>query len=279
LMGESPICVNKSNMKQVKKALTDNGIEPIAILPITWGEEFIRGSLGNANQAIRRKAIDLVKTAMDMAVEMDCPYVGQWPGQDGWDYYFDVDYQKIYEWWVKGMQELADYNPKIKLGIEPKPFEPRSYSFIDKPVKTLLMMRDINRSNVGLTLDIGHSMFGHDNLGEIVALAQKDNKLFHLHMNDNYGEMDWDMAFGSVHFIAFVEFIYWLVRTNYQGWHSVDIFPYRTDPAESVLENLKWMQAMYDFVEKAGMKNLDALIEKGDGNAMLCFFRELIFGK
>jgi xylose isomerase len=277
LLGDSTICINKKNMKDVSTALKNNNLLPIAILPITWGTDFVKGSLGNADPKTRRKAIDLVKSAMDMAAEMECPYVGQWPGQDGTDYYFDADYQKLYEWWVTGMQELADYNPKIKLGLEPKPFEPRAYSFIDKPVKTLLLMRDINRKNVGLTLDIGHSMFGHDNLGEVVALAQKDGKLFHLHMNDNYGEMDWDMAFGSVHFIGLVEFIYWLVRTKYEGWHSVDIFPYRTDPAATVLESLKWMQAMYDLVEKAGMKNLDALIEKRDGVAMLRFFRELLF--
>jgi len=279
LMGDAPVCVNPKNMKPVKSALSNYGILPIAVLPITWGKDYVKGSLGNADSKIRRKAIDLVKAAMDLAAEMDCPYVGQWPGQDGWDYYFDSNYQQMYEWWVKGMQELADYNPKLKLGIEPKPFEPRSFSFIDKPVKTLLLMRDIDRKNVGLTLDIGHSFFGHDNLAEIVSLAQKDGKLFHLHMNDNYGEMDWDMAFGSVHFIGYIEFVYWLVRTKYDGWHSVDIFPYRTDPAETILESLKWIQAMYDLVEKAGMKNLDALVEKGDGVAMLRFFRELMFSK
>jgi xylose isomerase len=279
IMGDTPIGVNKGNMKEVKAALNDYDIQPIAILPNTWGGDFIKGSLGNADPQLRLKAIDLVKSAMDLAAEMDCPYVGQWPGQDGWDYYFDVDYQKIYEWWVEGMQELADFNPNLKLGIEPKPFEPRSYSFLDTPVKTLLLMRDIDRKNVGLTLDIGHSLYGHESLGEVVALAQMDGKLFHLHMNDNYGEMDWDMAFGSVHFIGLIEFIYWLKRTNYDGWHSIDIFPYRTDPAETVLESLKWIEAMYGLVEKAGMQNLDALIHTGDGVAMMRFFRELIFEK
>lgn len=279
LMGDSPICVNKDNHKEVKKRLDNYGIEPIAVLPITWGEDFIKGSLGNSDAKIRKQAIDLVKEAMDLASEMNCPYVGQWPGQDGWDFYFEVDYQKIYEWWVSGLQELADYNPKIKLGIEPKPYEPRSFSFIDTPAKTLLMVKEVNRENVGLTLDIGHSLYGHENLAATVALAQKENKLFHLHMNDNYTDMDWDMPFGSVHFIGSVELMYWLVKTNYQGWHSVDIFPYRTDPAETILESLKWMQAMYDMVEKIGMKKLDELIQKSDGVTMMRFFRELIFDK
>jgi len=277
LMGDSPICINHGNMKEVASALESYGIEPIAVLPITWGEDFIKGSLGNHDPKKRKMAIDLVKKAIDMAAEMGCPYVGQWPGQDGWDYYFEEDYRKLYDWWVEGMQELADYNPEIKLGIEPKPFEPRSYSFIDTPTKTLMIIRDVDRKNVGLTLDIGHSLYGHENLGSVVAIAQRENKLFHLHMNDNYGEMDWDMPFGSVHFLGNAEFIYWLIKTDYQGWHSVDIFPYRTNPSETVLESLHWMQSMYDFVEKIGIKQLDGVIQKSDGIEMMRFFRKQIF--
>jgi xylose isomerase len=278
LMGDSSVCVNDGNKKAVRAAMKDNNLQTVAILPITYSEDFYKGSLGAADAKTRKNAIDLVKKAIDLAAELDCPYVGQWPGQDGWDYYFEVDYQKTYEWWVKGMQELADYNPKIRLGLEPKPFEPRSFSFIDTPAKVMMLARDIGRENVGLTLDIGHSLYGHENLAAVVALAQREKKLFHLHINDNYADSDGDMAFGSVHFLGSVEFVYWLVRTNYQGWHSVDIFPYRTDPAQTVLESLKWMQAMYDFVEKIGLEKLDALIKQGDGMAMMSFFREILFG-
>jgi xylose isomerase len=60
-----------------------------------------------------------------------------------------------------------------------------------------------------LTLDIGHSLYGHESLAEAVALAQMDRRLFHLHLNDNYG--GWTgLPFASVHFIGLVEFFYWL---------------------------------------------------------------------
>jgi xylose isomerase len=129
-------------------------------------------------------------------------------------------------------------------------------------------------------LDIGHSLYGHESLAEVVALAQmRGKKLFHLHINDNYGEMDWDMIFGSINFLRHIEFIYWLMRTDYEGWHSVDIFPYRTKPADTILESMKWIETCYQFVEKAGMENLEGLINQSDGVAMSRFFRELMFGK
>jgi xylose isomerase len=278
LLDDGPTGINPKNKAEIKAALEHNGLKLAGILPITWSEAFAKGSLASPDPKVRQKAIDLVKLCMEMADELGSDYVGQWPGQDGWDFYFEVDYQRQYECWVTGMQELADYNPGIRLGIEPKPFEPRAYSFIDTTHKVLLLIKDIARKNVGVTLDIGHSLYGHESLAEAVALAQLDRRLFHLHLNDNYGEMDWDLPFASVHFIGLVEFFYWLKRTDYDGWHSVDIFPYRTDPAETVLESQKWMQAIYDLVDKAGDQQLEGLIQKSDGVAMQRFFRELILG-
>ena len=277
LMLDGPTFLNDQNSKEVKAALNHHGLTLCSLIPYTFGGEFIKGSLGSSDSQIRRKAIDLIKQTIDLAAKMDCLYVGQWPGQDGWDFHFEADYQEMYDNWVTGMQELADYNPDIKLGLEPKPFEPRAYSFIDTTPKTLLLINDIGRKNVGICLDIGHSMYGHENLAEMTVLAGE--RLFHLHMNDNHNDADWDMPFGSVHFLGLVEFFYWLIRTGFDGWHSVDIFPYRTDPRESVLESLRWMDAIYGFVEKAGQNNLDTLIQKNDGLAGMRFFRELVFGK
>jgi xylose isomerase len=253
--------VNDKNVKEVKKALQTNGLKLVSLMPISWKEEFINGSLGNPDKKLRRKAIDFLKNSIDLAAELDCPYVSQWPGQDGWDYYFDMNYLDLYQWWVEGMQELADYNPKMKLGLEAKPTEPRMYSFIDHTTKTLLLLNDIDRKNVGVCLDIGHSLFGHQNLGEAVALSQmKGNKLFHMHMNDNYGDMDGDMFIGSVHFMAFVEMYFWLHKTGYNNWTSVDIFPFRTDPSDTILE-------------------LDELVAKGNAVETTRFFRETLLGK
>ena len=117
LMLDGPTFINNQNGKEVKAALEHHGLTLCSLIPYTFGGEFIKGSLGSCDSKIRRKTIDLVKKCIDLAAEMDCPYVGQWPGQDGWDYYFEEDYRKLYDWWVEGLQELADYNPDIKLGI------------------------------------------------------------------------------------------------------------------------------------------------------------------
>jgi xylose isomerase len=273
--------VNDKNWKDVRKALDAYGIEIIGVAPALWSSyDFAEGTLGAADPKTRQLALDLVKRAIDLAAQVGSPYVNIWPGQDGFDYYFQADYVKSYEGWIEGMQAAADYNPDIKLGLEPKPFEPRSYSTISSVAKSLLMIKDIDRENVGLNIDVGHMLYAHENLGESVALAQREgNKLFHLHMNDNYADADADMMFASVHFLAFLEMFYWLRKTNYSGWKSLDLFNYRTDPAASIAEGVRWMMAFDDLIDRIGMDKLGNLIKESDPVENMALFRKMIFNQ
>lgn len=278
--GGTWIGIGPSNKHQVKAALDQYGLELCSVLPNVWGHwRQAKGTIGSSDPAIRRESIDLCKRAMDLAAEVGCPYIGIWPGQDGFDYYFEVDHQQAWAWWVEGVRELADHNPDIRIGLEPKPNEPRAYSLINSVPKALLLIEDIGRKNVGVCLDIGHSLYGLENLGEVIALAQgHDNRLFHMHMNDNYRASDLDMIFGSVHTLEFIEMFYWLRRTGYDKFMSIDLFAYRTDPAESIAEGVRWMEAFDRFVEDVGLDALGKLVQNGDPIQTTRFFRQKLLG-
>ena len=282
-MDESDVssCVglNKTNWKDVKSALDANNLDLIGIAPNLWsGSEFLKGSFGASDDKVRQKALDLVKQAIDLASKAGAPFVNIWPGQDGYDYYFEEDYSAMYDWWVENLQKAADYNPDIKLGLEPKPFEPRSYSFISTVAKSLLLIKDVERDNLGINIDVGHMLYAHENLGEAVSLAQgAEKKLFHLHLNDNYADADADMMFGSVHFLAYLEMFYYLRKTKYNGWKSLDLFPYRTDPIETIGESVRWMMAFDELIDEIGMKTLDHLIKEGNAVKNMALFRKHIF--
>lgn len=279
--GGTWIGISESNKNEIRAALDKYSLQLCSIIPNLWGHwRYAGGTLGARDSKIRQESIDLVKRAMDIAADVGCPYVGLWPGQDGYDYYLEANYPQLWEWWVQGVQEIADHNPDIRIGLEAKPTEPRAYSLISTNPKTLLMLRDIDRQNVGVCLDIGHSLYAHEDLGEVVALSHLNgDKLFHCHMNDNYNDSDLDMIFGSVHTIEFIEFFYWLRRTNYARWLSIDLFAYRTDPAQSVAEGVRWMQAFDDFIDNVGMDKLDLLLAEGNPVVTTSFFREQLLGR
>ena len=276
----SCVGINESNWKDVKAALDDHGLELIGIAPNLWsGNEFLKGTLGSSDSKVRERALDLVKRAIDLASNAGAPFINIWPGQDGYDYYFEEDYTAMYGWWVENLKKAADYNPGIKLGLEPKPYEPRSYSFISTVAKSLLLIKDVERDNLGINIDVGHMLYAHENLGEAVALAQgAGNRLFHLHLNDNYADADADMMFGSVHFLAYLEMFYYLRKTKYNGWKSLDLFPYRTDPVETIGECVRWMMAFDALIDKIGMDQLDALLKEGNAVKNMALFRKYIFG-
>lgn len=274
--GGTWIGIGPANKNEIKAALDANGLKLASIIPNLWGHwRLSQGTIGARDPKMRAEAIELVKRAMDLAADVGCDHIGLWPGHDGYDYYFEADYQQLWAWWVEGMQEIADHNPDIRIGLEAKPDEPRAYSFISSNPKTLLLLRDIDRENVGVLLDIGHSLYAHENLGEVVAQTQANGrKLFHCHMNDNYNSADLDMIIGSVHTIEFIEMFYWLRRTGYDHWLSIDLFAYRTDPALSIFEAIKWMKAFDKFIDAVGLSNLDDLLKNGDPIANQRFFRE-----
>jgi xylose isomerase len=264
--GGTWIGIGPRNMHEIKAALDANGLALCSIIPNLWGSyRQAHGTLGSRDPAIRRESIDLCKQAMDIAAEIGCPYIGLWPGHDGFDYYFEANYQKLWDCWVEGVQEIADHNSAIRVGLEPKPNEPRAYSFISSVPKALLLIEDIGRDNVGICLDIGHSLYGLESLADVVALIQhRGSRLFHMHMNDNYRAADLDMIFGTVHTIEFIEMFYWLRRTGYNHFMSIDLFAYRTDPAQSVAEGVRWMRAFDTFIDRLGMEALGGLVEAGD---------------
>jgi xylose isomerase len=270
--------LNSRNLAEVQARLTHYGMVISGINPNLWGQpRWGKGTLGANDASTRQQAIDYIKLVVDLAAEAGSSYVGLWPGQDGHDYYFEVDYGRVFDWWVSALQTLADHNPSMRLGIEFKPYEPRAYSFISTATKTLMLLDEVNRPNVGVCFDVGHSLYGGENLAEVVALCQRKGRLFHLHMNDNYGNWDWDLNVGSVHFLAYIEMMYWLRKTHYDGWYSMDIFSYRIDPTEAMAESLLWTQSLYNVIDRIGMTQLEALLAAGDANATSKFFREWMF--
>ncbi len=101
---------------------------------------------------------------------------------------------------VEGLREAASYRRDVNLTIEYKTKEPRTYQYISNAAKSLLLCEEIGATNLGVVLDLGHSLFAGENPAESVALLERYKRLFHVHLNDNYRSWDDDLLLGSVHF-------------------------------------------------------------------------------
>jgi sugar phosphate isomerase/epimerase len=123
-----------------------------------------------------------------------------------------------------------------------------------------------------------HALIAYENVAESVAMLKKyGDKLFHIHMNDNYGYWDDDMIAGSIHTIPYIEFIYWLKRTGYGGWVSMDQYPYMEDGREAVNESLEWMITLEKIVDSMNPNEVESVIKKGNAPEANRMLRKYMF--
>lgn len=238
------------------------------------------GTFSSADPEIRDDAVAWAKRAVDFAVKVKSPVLGIWPGQDGYDYLFSADYLSDRKHFIQGVREVCRYNGDITVGLEYKPKEPRTHNYVSNAGISILMAQEVREPNMGVILDYGHALYAYENPAETVALLHHyGNLLCHIHINDNYRYWDDDMIVGTVHTLEYLEFFYWLDRTGYQGYLTIDQFPYREDGRDAVAESALWLDALRGVVDRADKDEIGRIIARKDGIAASALMRRILFGK
>ncbi|MBO0791786.1 MAG: TIM barrel protein [Ktedonobacteraceae bacterium] len=259
-----PFAGEEVTVAQVRETLQRTGLRAQAITPHLYMREFQMGSFTNPNPAVRRKAIDLGKRAIEIAHQLDARYVKFWPGQDGFDYPFQADYQRLWDYSVEGVGAVAQSDPTMQFAIEYKEKEPRSHMFFSSAARTLLAIEDMGVENVGIVFDLGHSFFAKETPADALQLVARRGKLVSVELNDNWREWDDDMAVGSVHLIETLEFLLALRRINWQGPLLLDQFPFREDAVAAARASIKTMRALERLLDRLDLDALKAAQEQQD---------------
>ncbi|MCL4378447.1 MAG: sugar phosphate isomerase/epimerase [Actinobacteria bacterium] len=271
--------INENNIDLIKK-LADKynfGISTL-IVDLFVNPKYGMGSLASFDPKIRKDAIEDIKKYMDIAPKLKCNILDIWLGQDGYDYLFQVDYIKAWDFLMDSFRECADHNKKVKLSIEYKIREPRNHSYVSTVGKALTMIEKIGRDNLGITMDVGHGFFAYENVAESIAMCKLfGDRLFHMHFNDNYGFADDDLIVGSSHFQDYLEILYWLKRTGYNGWYSLDQFPYRDEGIGACRESIAMLKSMMKIVDRIDDKEFDKIVSECDAVKSMAFLRKIIF--
>jgi len=271
--------ITEANIDKVKEQLNSNNLKAVSVIPNLFGTaEWGKGSFTSKDAKVRRAAIEHTKSVMNIIAALTGNLVNIWPGQDGYDYCFQADYIKERAWFTEAVKECCQHRRDVRLAIEYKPKEPRNRSYVSNVSTALLMVEQIDEPNCGITLDFGHALVAYENPAESVALLKMlGNKLYHVHVNDNYRLWDDDMMVGSVHLIEYLEFFYWLKRTEYNGWLSIDQFLYREDGVKGTEESIRWIEEYCRLAERLDDSRIRSVFETGSAIEALEFLRSLIF--
>lgn len=229
------------------KVLNDNGMILNGIAMRYYTEPGYKlGAFTHPNAAVRRAAIDETKRGLDVLAEMGGNLMTLWMGQDGFDYSFQMDYERAWGDTIDAMIEVADHNAAIDIALEYKPNEPRAFALMPDAATTLLAIKEIGRDNTGVTLDFAHVLYADEMPAFAAALVARHSRILGVHLNDGYGKWDNGLMVGAVHPIQTIELLVELERSGYDGAIYFDTFPDHSglDPVSEAQTNIEVLQRL-----------------------------------
>ena len=226
--------------------------------------EFRNGGLTSTDSGIRKRAVQFIKDAKDFAQASGADKVTCCPLGDGYEFAFQCDYAQMWKHLVETFGEAGSYKPEIPLFIEYKPSETRGRCFVDTAAKALCLLNDIGISQMGTTIDFGHSKYGLENPAEVVAMLANSRYPYYVHINDNNGRWDWDYMVATHNFLEYVEFLFYLQEYGYNDYLTSDTSPTRWDIRGTFEVNTRMSRKVWDLLASLDRKEFQRLIRGGD---------------
>lgn len=252
------------SLQTIQQKMKSIGKEIGTIAPDTYMNPRLKdGSLTSRDSAYRKECIQLFCESMDICAELGGSDVLLWLAHDGYDYPFEDDYWVRWNWLMEGLDQIASYRSDVRVTIEYKTKEPRTRQYISDVGKSLFICEKIGRKNLGVVVDIGHSLFAGENPAEAIALTAQYNRLFHIHLNDNYRSWDDDLLVGGIHFWETLEAFYMLNKLSYDGWLTIDIWPSRVDGFKALSESVKRIQMFERLAQQLPALEIQRLQAEG----------------
>jgi sugar phosphate isomerase/epimerase len=242
---------------------------------------FKLGAFTHPDAGVRREAIDLTKAGIDAAREAGANLMTIWLGQDGFDYAFQADYDRLWQHEIDGIREVCAHDSDCLISIEYKPNEPRSYSLLPDCATTLLAIREVGAENLGVTLDFAHVLYADEQPAFAAAMIARHSRLLGVHLNDGYAKRDDGLMVGAVHSLQTIELLRQIRRDGYDGAIYFDTFPDMTglDPVRECAVNIETVKRMLQVVDRMDQDNrLGDAIERQDAVAAQAIVQEVMFG-
>ncbi|MFV0634116.1 sugar phosphate isomerase/epimerase family protein [Demequina sp.] len=262
---------------QVKAALVEHGLEAIGVTPEIYLRKFSKGAFTHPDPAVRAELLEFLNEAADVVRALGAQYLKVWPGQDGWDYPFQVDHRQQWRLAVDGMRELAQANSDIKIVIEYKPREPRGKMFWDSAAKTALGIKEMGVDNVGVLLDFGHALYGGESPSASAQLLIDQGLLWGMDVNDNLRGWDDDLVVGTVHPVEVFEFFYTLKVNGWEGVWQLDQFPFREDTVEAANLSIRFLKALHRALDELDVEALRAAQLRQDAMGAQRIVQDVLF--
>src|SRR5262249_59532594 len=90
-----------------------------------------------------RKPIARTTAAPRLNKQLDTDFAVVWPGIDGYELGFGLDFAAARARFAEGLAEAMDQAPGVRIAFEPKPYEPRGHILYGTTPEGILLGRDV----------------------------------------------------------------------------------------------------------------------------------------
>jgi xylose isomerase len=188
-----------------------------------------------------------------------------WPGIDGYENGFGLDFAAMRDRFAAGLAEAMDAVPGVRIAFEPKPYEPRGRILFGTTPEGVLLGHDVearlrhaeNRALVDaghalccMNPEVGHMLMGYEDLGYAFSWPLGEGRLAHSHWNSQpLGNYDQDLNVGAVAPEQLESALYVLKLHGYRGHFGIDINPERMPVATALRISMDAMRAANDRID------------------------------
>ncbi|GAB4537963.1 MAG: xylose isomerase [Anaerolineae bacterium] len=239
----SPAQIRKQ-AQAMRQKLSDNGLVAEFVAPRLWEHPMtIDGAYtANAPEA-RAYAIDRSKKAADIARELETDLMVLWLAREGTYIRESKDVVRATHQLLEAIDTLLEYDPDLRIAIEPKPNEPMDLAYIPTMGHALALgFQAKDPARVGVLMESAHSILAGLDPADEIGFAMAFGKLWSVHLNDQNGlKFDQDRSFGAVDLRRAFNQVRVLDDNRYWeiGMVGLDVKALRTQPNEIATKHLR----------------------------------------
>lgn len=229
--------LTSDRLNSIKKTLEQNNmsISNLNGFMLCAIENFHHPSWIEKSSEYRKKRVEHTKNCIKLAKELGAHSVSTEPGGPPTHNSLNKDFDLF----AKGISEvlpIAEEN-KIRLLIEPEPG-----LIIENSTQFLNFIEKFDSQFLGLNFDVGHFYCVGEKPENLIRNLQ--DYIYHIHLEDisksrvhyhlipGTGSIDFKKIFKSINDI------------NYQGYVTVELYPYQSNPEEAARKSLEFLNSI-----------------------------------
>lgn len=252
--------IDEGSCGKIQSILSNNGHDIYAIALGTHSiPKFANGAFVNPNPKLRQEGIETGKRAADLASTLGARLI-IWPGNDGYNYPNQADYEKVWNDFIDGVGEVVQHahDRGVTVFLEDKNSEPKMRILMRDQGMSIFMINELRErgydvSRVKINMDWQHLLMRGENLPEYARLLHMKGLLGHQHANSGWGTFDDDNMVGASFIEQTLGLAIELRLCNYgeKGERiGFDLFPYTEDQVEAVKQSILNWDCLDGFAEK-----------------------------